>query len=569
MKKNMLAIMLMLFVSIALNAAPADDSVSEINEDGRQFRQGQYKAGTDAQAEPAPDATKGAGFDEIAAPEILIKGKVDTRILAVRELSSLYDMEKVRGVLYERNKVELPGGLDDEAGLSPLAEGITAERDSAFWLKLFGGTANTFLAEGLYGRAFGEKNSLVLNAGHESFDNPRLNGMDTRRMMNFFSAYYGASHGPLTAFYSLKSGFDSYGNPYAGNLFGARNDMAYADIKGRFGYGFEGIDYTATLSYSYLNSYAKGSGIYLQSSPGIDIRAKKDFSLQEKGKASAFASVYWQGGVYDSMGAQRDGNYTLKLSAYGSYFGEAYMIKAGIDAVSFFFGESVFRVAPKVHVSYEPLSFMTIYGQFSPETSAPELLETIKEMPFTAVPVIVKGIFDDIDARAGIGINAFETFMDAYAGVKKTVIRTVNTASVQGICTLTDSPAAYSYFGASVTTLRARGFTAKAGYEYRLKDTADYGAPLMLALQKVYSAVSFEASGFKIEINAAGETGKDAAPGIKIPAFLDLGAGITYDINGNISVFGRVNNLLNNPEYMVYYYKNKGLNLGLGALINF
>ncbi len=569
MKKHLAFLTVLLLLSRFIFSAPSDDLVSEIQEEGKQFRQGQYKAGTDIKNESGPETQKGTGFDEITAPEILIKGKVDTRITAVRELNSMYDTEKLRGILFEKNKVELPGGIDEGSRFSPLGEKATIERENAFWLKIFGGTASTFLAECLYGKSLSGNDSFVLNAGHESYDNPRQNAVDTRRMMNFFSAYYGASYGRLTAFYSLKAGYDSYGNPYPENIFGRSNDMSSADFKGRFGYFNGEINYSGTLSYSYFDSYAKETGIYGHSLPAFEIKAKKDFSLESSAKASASASVYWQGGVYKSTGETKNGNYVLKFNAFGSYSSDLYILKAGIEGVSFFFGTPVFRVAPKIYASYEPWSFITIYGRFTPETSAPLLADTIKEMPFTIVPDKVKGTFDDIDARAGIGLNFFEMFLDLYAGVKKTVIRTVNTAMNPGICTLTDSPSSYTSFGMSVNALRIKGFGLKAGYEYRILDKEDYSAPLMLPLQIIYSAISFEVSGLRTDINISGENEKYAASGVKIPAYLDLGITATYDINSNISVFLKANNLLNNPEYMVYYYKNKGLNLGLGAVINF
>jgi len=54
-----------------------------------------------------------------------------------------------------------------------------------------------------------------------------------------------------------------------------------------------------------------------------------------------------------------------------------------------------------------------------------------------------------------------------------------------------------------------------------------------------------------------------------VPAHCAVNLALSKKLTDNFKVFGYVNNLLNNPYYVLYYYKEPGLNLGLGAKADF
>ena len=55
----------------------------------------------------------------------------------------------------------------------------------------------------------------------------------------------------------------------------------------------------------------------------------------------------------------------------------------------------------------------------------------------------------------------------------------------------------------------------------------------------------------------------------KSDAYAVVDGSVSRKINNFLTLSGYVNNVLNNNYYLLYYYKEKNINLGVGATLNF
>lgn len=82
--------------------------------------------------------------------------------------------------------------------------------------------------------------------------------------------------------------------------------------------------------------------------------------------------------------------------------------------------------------------------------------------------------------------------------------------------------------------------------------------------------IIFNKYDWELNLSLTGETEQYGTMGqLKIEPYLILNFNIIKKISDNISVYGYLNNILNNKYYLLYYYLEKGLNLGLGLILTF
>lgn len=91
------------FMMPLILCADEKDAITDIQEE-RSFASGEYKVSDEGDT---INVKKGEGFD-FKVPEILITGQVDTKILLKREITSLENLQDVKNVLYEKEKIEMP-----------------------------------------------------------------------------------------------------------------------------------------------------------------------------------------------------------------------------------------------------------------------------------------------------------------------------------------------------------------------------------------------------------------------------------------------------------------------------
>jgi hypothetical protein len=191
----------LLLLSMPVFAADEDD-VTDVQEQ-KSYVKGAYTEGAEGDT---LNVKKGEGFD-FKIPEIIITGQIDTKVLLQRETTSLEDLQNVKNVLYEKERLQMPYSYLREEELAPQNEDKARARDFVGKIKLLGGTYSNFLASGILGKAFDGSNSVVLRITHQNTDNDWIHDRLTFKNLNSAALFYTTAYGGLDAIYTIKGAF--------------------------------------------------------------------------------------------------------------------------------------------------------------------------------------------------------------------------------------------------------------------------------------------------------------------------------------------------------------------------
>ncbi|MCE5300546.1 MAG: hypothetical protein LLG37_06715, partial [Spirochaetia bacterium] len=305
MRKILLSLML-LFAPACVFAAEAAEDKDDITgiEEKAGFEKGAYTAPADAQAGTI-NVKKGEGFD-FKVPEILITGQVDTKVMLKREIISLEDLQSVRNVLYEKEKIYMPDYYLKEEALSPQTLDTPADRDFVGKLTLLAGSYSGFFADGVIGKAFDKNNRAVLRLTHENYANERTNDRDTYDNLNYADLYYSTRYDFIEAVYRVNCRFDRYGNPYPSNIFLNTLSLDEVSLGTSMTGTFAGIKGSASLGYLYFGMLNSASSyVYKESRFTAALSAERDFSTDIGSKIKVIASLNGYGGPQFMDGAER------------------------------------------------------------------------------------------------------------------------------------------------------------------------------------------------------------------------------------------------------------------------
>ncbi|HPN64755.1 MAG TPA: TonB-dependent receptor, partial [Candidatus Goldiibacteriota bacterium] len=550
--KKMLILLMALLLPVFL--AAAEETIEDPGEQTGQFKDGQYKAGTD---EPGPAVTKGQGFD-FKAPEILIKGKIDTKITVKREMRALENLQDVKNILYEKEKVGIPEYYlrDDLLSIHGLRE---TESNFAGMIKTYAGSMSTFFFDAMAGLNLETGSAVTARLFHFNRDNETVNDRKTWLNNNALDLSYSAKYGDVDAYYTAGGGFNARLNPFPDNLFGSGMNRGSAYISALFSGALSGYLFDAGLKYSHENiSSVSSGGVYRENRGSVYIDAEKDFEMDRGRRVRAFAAFKSRLSNIFSAGENYNSAFNMDLAVKGVFNFDPLSVTLGIRLQDDSLVINTMRVSPYLNVNYPVLPFAELYFIFDPKMIPPDYSEA---PDFTFISRDFRMPSENLSLKAGGTINLFEVYTDVFFGMKSVDDYGFYEESAQkGAFIPVNSDFDYTYAGINIQTLKAENLSINAGYTYShiIKSSMNING----FANNVFSLkADYEKSGWEVSAEISGSTSSYGKKDGKVPAHCAVNLGLSKKLTDNFKVFGYVNNLLNNPYYVLYYYKEPGLNL--------
>ncbi len=553
MKKILLLAVFLLVAGFA--RAEDKDGITDIQEE-KAFAAGEYKVSGE---EDGLNIKKGEGFD-FKVPEILITGQVDTAIMLKREITSLENLQDIKNVLYEKEKIEMPYSYLKEEEFTPQYLGRPGQSDFVGRLRLEAGTYASFLAEGLAAKSFGSIGDGVVRVFHHNHNNERVNSRDTSSNLNNIDLYFRADHHPFEAVYGFSGFLNIFDNPFPLNSLGGSFDYSKALLKGALNGEIEGFGISGLLSYGYSAKKPGNVFAYKENILSIAASGEKDFIQEEGGRIKANVSLNLS--VFDRFypSAGDTGGFDLGILLKAIFFFEPVNLQAGLKISGYAAGADYFWLSPYVRASYIPLSWLSVYIDFTPDMKAPEYFN-FNASPYLLPSAGVRPSAENFDFRGGAYISGLGLFTEIFwgsKGIKNNIY--IDDADSDGIFEYHNNDIEYTYAGISVETLKMKDLSVIASYTYRHADKVSNGKLTYFPhstgeLKAVYGL-------FEWSFNAALklESGYMGTSNDRIGAFALLDLGVEREITANFTAGLKVNNVLNNTHYLLYYYKLQGIN---------
>jgi hypothetical protein len=570
MKSKITAALTALLIALpcAVYCAQDDENITDVQEQ-KSYVKGGYAAGAEGDT---LTVKKGEGFD-FKIPEILITGQIDTKVLLKRETTSLDDLQSIKNVLFEQDKISMPYSYLREEELAPQNEEKLAAKDLAGKIKLLGGTYGNFLLDGTLGKAFDDSNSALLRIIHNNVDNEIINDRLTYRNTNNVECFYNTRYSPFEAKYYLNGEFDQYSNPYPSNAFGNFYNMqdysAGLDLNGDInGYGAD-----ISLKYGYFDE-KNNSGLFLYKENRLELKTvtEKDFALEQEKKIKTILSA---GGYYSEVHigpASYNNVFSVDVLFKGIFYFEPVVFQGGFRLQDYNMHANYFRMSPYLSVNYDMFPAVSLYADFKPQMQVTDNTGLLKT-PFTAASTGYAMPVEDTDLKTGVNFSLFEAFVDIYYGyksIRNNVYLDASEGSGPGdyIFSYRNNDIDYSFAGISLETLKTGNIKIKLDYEYisiiDQSATTTYMPDNTLDAKIVYQPAEWE-----FTLGAALKTSQYGASSVREPPLASVNLSVSRKITDNFIVTGFINNLLNNNYYLLYYYKEKMLNLGLALTLKF
>jgi len=551
-------------------AAADDDNITDVQEQ-KNYVQGAYTEGAEGNTLAVK---KGEGFD-FKIPEIVITGQIDTKVLLNRETTSLDDLQEVKNVLYEKERISMPYSYLGEEALAPQNEDMAAARDFMGKLLLSAGTYSDITVDGIIGKAFDDINSAVLRLGHNNFENT-INDRLVAWNTNNGEVFYDTTYGDFEAIYVLKGEFNRYENPYPSNMFGSSYDMQNyeAGVSASGAINTFGVD--AAVKYVYFDEKNNAGGfLYREDRLAIKANIEKDFAAEQEKKIKTMLSVDGWYSEVNMDGKSYTGVFNLNMLFMGIFYFEPVVFKGGIRLQDYNLDINYYRMSPYLSVAYDALPALSFYADFNPIMQVVDNTEFLKT-PFTAAAASAgfEMPMETADLQAGARANVFDTAIDLFYGYKSIINNiyldaSASTADAHGFAfSYSNDDLDYSFAGISVETLKLKNIKVKFDYRYVniLKQSA---ATTYLPYNSLGAKVIYQPAEWEFTLAGTIKSAQRGATGGAVPAYADLDFSASRKITDNFTLRGYVNNVLNNNYYLLYYYNEKGINLGLTAVLKF
>lgn len=552
----------------AVAADPETDTITDIQEKAS-YEKGAYTAGTEGNT---LNVKKDDSLD-FKVPEIRITGQVDTKIMLKREINSLEDLQSVRNILYEKEKIYMPDYYLKEEALSPKTLDIPANKDFIGQLKLSVGSYTNLLADGIVGKAFDKDNKAVLRLTHKSYSNNTINDRETSDNLNFGDLIYATRYDFIDAVYRVDADLSSYGNPYTDlplNIFKKEIDTTdvslMANFSGKAGeYGFSGA-----IGYTYFNlENDLKQRIYKENRTSVFVSMDRDFDIDKGKKMKLVSSLNFWAADQLMQNILYQGVVNCDLLVKGILYFEPVVVQAGLRVMDYRLTDNNFYLGFYLKADYDILPDLSIYVGMDPKMSSPDYT-LLMPGNFLAPDAAVKPGKDILDLKTGINWNVAGVFIDAYWGYKITD-NSLMRDEVLGsrFYGLLNNDLEYSRAGISVETMKVKNISFTASYEYKnIIKTGAYKQTYLpnneFSVKGTYDLAEWNFNlALKMLSNFMGTQAEKAG------AYAVVDASVSRKINDLLTVTGYINNLLNNNYYLLYYYKEKNINLGLGVTLNF
>ena len=545
-------------------SADEKDAITDIQEE-KSFASGEYKVSAEGDT---LNVKKGEGFD-FKVPEILITGQVDTRIMLKREITSLENLQDVKNVLYEKEKIEMPYSYLKEEQFTPQFLGREGQKDFTGRLGIKGGTYSLFGAEGLAAVSFGNIGDAVIRGGHENYANERVNNRDTYSNLNSIDLYFRADHHPFEAVYGFSGYLNNHSNPYPDNALGGAFDHSGAVLKASLSGTLEGFDLKGMLSYGYSAKKTADFFAYKENRLMLSASGEKDYMLDEGRRIKGSLSLDLKGfDRFYAAGSDR-GGFEIGGLFKAIFFFEPVNLQAGLKVSGYAAGTDYFWLSPYLRASYVPFSWLSLYVDFTPDMAGPEYFGFISS-PYLQPSAGVKPAAENMDFRGGAYLSLPGVFTELFwgaKGIKNNLY--LDDADADGLFEYRNNDIEYTYAGISAETVKMNNLSVIASYTYRhahkvSNNKLTYFPHNEANIKAVYDLFEWSFSGgLTIESGYMGTSSESAG------AFALLDLAIGREIIKNFTASLEVNNILNNEHYLLYYYKLKGINGSLSLTYKF
>ncbi|MDB5025492.1 MAG: hypothetical protein JWP78_3247 [Mucilaginibacter sp.] len=318
----------------------------------------------------------------------------------------------------------------------------------------------------------------------------------------------------------------------------------------------------------------------------------KENNLVVSGFLNETVKQFYAGlGASLDLSTQKDSAYSynnsiLRLNPYLKFQGTNYKIDAGLNLVrEFGFSTRVFIFpAAKLELQVIP-KYVRLFAEIKGDVNKSSLRDFSETNPFIEDNIAIKNSVDKLDIALGL-----KGTLAPGVGFKATIFRN----------SIKDMPLFVNDFNATNNKFaviydngnsRVSGFTGEL--DVKISDDLDiFGRVEFRDYKMASEAEPWNLPKFKLTAGTAIHITKqlsingtllfrgsayDRLPGaagaapVKVPidSFADLSGGVEYRINNRISIFGRVNNILNTTNQVWLYYPNYGFNIFGGVGFHF
>ncbi len=564
MKRIIFFIIVFVLIILPVFSREEDEGISDILET-KHYEKGKFV--TDKEGNTL-EIKKGEGFD-FKVPEIVIKGQIDTKIMLNREMRLLENLQEVKNILYEKEKIFLPEQYVKEEKIMPHKKEINIEKSLSGKLKIAIGTYGNIFAEGILGSILDENSDIVLDVLHNSYKNEIINDRITAVNTNEIFTLFKTKYDFLNAIYGLKINFLRFENPYPDNFF--KNLYLLDDINANADFSTEIMDYVLSfkLKYNYF-SQSKGDNTYIYKENRFtnNIDFSKDFLFKEGNKVKFVSEIFYFISNIFLFDKEIIGSYNIDVLLKGIFCFEKIVFHGGIRLQNFNFKTNYFRASPFFSINYDIFPVFSIYGIFKPQMDVPDYIKNANK-PFLVPDENLKPSFDSVNIETGINLNILNLNSKIYYGYKN--IRdfiVLDEIEKTHIFSFYNRDVAFWFSGIKIETISNPYINFFTIYEFN--DIIKKGACITyLPKSSLKFSLNLKLSDWEFDIHTYGATVQYGTTDNLILPYLKTDLLLTKNINKNFSLFGYINNLLNNTNYLLYYYKEKNLNLGIGSIIKF
>jgi hypothetical protein len=300
------------------------------------------------------------------------------------------------------------------------------------------------------------------------------------------------------------------------------------------------------------------------------------------------------------LSTQKDSLYSynnsiVRANPYIKFQGENYKIDAGVNIVDEFGFASRFSIFPAAKLEYQVIpKYVRLFVEAKGDVNKSALRDFFGINPFLGKNLLIQNSVDKLDLSAGLkgtlapglGFKA-DVFRNSVKNMplivndfvatqnRFTVIYDDGNATVSGFNGELDYKASsdVDVFGRVEFKDYKMATEAQAWNLPKFKLTAGTAFTINDKV-KVTGSLVFRGSSYDrtYDVSVTTAAGVVPSPGlniINISSFADLSGSVEYKVNKQISIFGRVNNILNSTNQTWVYYPDYGFNIFGGASFSF
>jgi hypothetical protein len=313
--------------------------------------------------------------------------------------------------------------------------------------------------------------------------------------------------------------------------------------------------------------------LYKENRLAVRANAEKDFAIEYEKKIKTMLTVDTWFSEVNMEGARCAGVFNIDVLFKGIFYFEPVVFKGGLRLQDYNLDKNYYRMSPYLSAAYDVLPALSFYADFKPEMKVVDNTEFLK-IPFTRASADFEMPAENVNLQTGARTNVLDTFIDVFWGYKSVKDNIFPdtipaTAGAHGYAySWSNNDIDYSFAGISIETLKLKNIKIKFDYEYfniiKQSTAATYMPYNVLETKIIYQPAEWE-----FTLAGTMKTAQRGAGGVVAPAYADIDFSAARQITENFTLAGYVNNILNNSYYLLYYYKEKGINLGITAVLKF